>query len=237
MSGPPATAAAPTTRPDPQPDTAASGGATLGRFGRALSLVRKLIDYGKQLAATLQQHAVAATDIFTITMNFGTADIAEIAARIARALHLAGALEDRLISRAAQPERAPPIGIPAVRQPRAALPAERPATPAAQRDAGVRRCLDGLPTAEDIAAQMRRRPICAVIAEICRDLGIKPSHPLWRELSWVIFDNGGNVSGLLKHIFKQGSLYFERWCAERGIDMYAPLWPPQPRAACNTAPS
>ncbi len=237
MSDPQAPAAAETTAPDPQQDPASSGGATLSRVGRALSLVRKLIDYGKRLAGTLQQPTVAATDVFDASMNFGAADLAAIVARIARALHLAGALEDRLISLAAQPERASRGNLPAVRQPCAAPPAEHAAPPVAPSDDGAQSNLDGLPAAEDIAAQMRRRPIGAVIADICRDLGINPGHPLWRELSWVILDNGGNVSGLLKHVFRQSTLHFEHWCADRGIDMHAPFWPSQPRAACSTSPS
>jgi hypothetical protein len=39
-----------------------------------------------------------------------------------------------------------------------------------------------MPTAEQIAAEVRRRPIGAVIADICRDLRILPSHPLWRDI-------------------------------------------------------
>ena len=42
--------------------------------------------------------------------------------------------------------------------------------------------LTHLPTPEQIAATVRRQPIGAVFADICRDLGIPPSHPLWREL-------------------------------------------------------
>jgi hypothetical protein len=53
-----------------------------------------------------------------------------------------------------------------------------------------------LPTAEQIAAKVRRQPIGAVLADICRDLGIPPSHPLWDELRRVINEYGGNFSRL-----------------------------------------
>ncbi len=241
MSGPPATAAAQTAHPEPQQDpqqeAAASGDVEPGRIGRALSVVRKLITYGKQLVGTLSQRAIAATEVYSITLDFGTTDLAEIIARIARALDLAAALEDRLVSRAAQPERTPPANLPSDRQPRAAPPGVPATPPAAARDDDAKPCLAGLPTAEDLAAQFRRRPIGAVIADICRDLGIKPYHPLWRELSWAILDNGGNVSELLKHIFKRDSQFFEHWCAKSGIDMNAPFRPPQPREAWDTGAS
>jgi hypothetical protein len=41
---------------------------------------------------------------------------------------------------------------------------------------------------------VRRRPVGAVIADICRDLGILPSHPLWRELSEAIIRLGGSLA-------------------------------------------
>ena len=82
----------------------------------------------------------------------------------------------------------------------------RPA-PAACRQAGrpARRrarcqCLARLPTAAQIAAEVRRRPAGAVIADICRDLGILPCHPLWRELSPLIIRHDGNIAMLFKDI-------------------------------------
>ena len=54
-----------------------------------------------------------------------------------------------------------------------------------------------------IAAKVRRQPIGAVIADICRDLGIMPSHPLWRELQMAIISECGNFAGLVKDILEQ----------------------------------
>jgi len=48
---------------------------------------------------------------------------------------------------------------------------------------------------------VRRRPIGAVIADICRDLGIIPTHPLWQELSVAIIWHGGSFNRLFKDIF------------------------------------
>ena len=54
-----------------------------------------------------------------------------------------------------------------------------------------------------VAAKVRRQPIGAVIADICRDLGIMPSHPLWRELQMAIISECGNFAGLVKDILEQ----------------------------------
>jgi hypothetical protein len=64
-----------------------------------------------------------------------------------------------------------------------------------------------LPTPEDIAAEVLRRPVGAVIADICRDLGIVPSNPLWRELSLAIISNGGNLATLFKDTWKRVSMW------------------------------
>jgi hypothetical protein len=195
MSAPPA-AAALTNRPDPHQDRPAAGADAPSRTGRLLGLVRALIDYGRQLAATLQQRT-SATNIADVTRNFGTIDIGEILARITRGLLRAAALETRLSSRLARQQAAsaaPPA--PSPRQPRAARPADRSASAADTRPTR-------LPTPGDIAAAVRRRPIGAVIADICRDLGIVPSNPLWRELPLAIIANGGNLATLVRDILKR----------------------------------
>ena len=60
-----------------------------------------------------------------------------------------------------------------------------------------------MPTPEQIAADIRRRPVGAVIADICRDLGILPGHKLWQELSLAIIDHRGSLTGLTKDIFRR----------------------------------
>ena len=76
------------------------------------------------------------------------------------------------------------------------MPPSRPPPHADEPDAGLVR----LPTAAQIAAEVRRRPAGAVIADICRDLGILPCHPLWRELSPLIIRHDGNIAMLFKDI-------------------------------------
>jgi len=212
VSGQPATAA-PSLRPDPHQDRPPAGCDASSRTGRLRSLVRKLIDYGKELASTLQQHASAA-NLAVVTRHFGTTDIAAILACITRGLLRAAALEARIVSLPARPDNAPArTSAPSHRQPRAAQPAAQPAGDAESR-------LARLPTPGHIATEIRRRSIGAVLADICQDLGIVPSHSLWRELSLVLTENGGDI----------GTLY--RATAERlrprVADPFATIIPPMP---------
>lgn len=175
------------------------------RTGRLLDLVRRLIDYGKELAATLHQRA--ATDARSVACSFGTADLALILLRIKRGLLRANALEARLVQNATRLDAGPtPRSAPAEHKPRAAKPAapraEDPDTPIE------------LPTEAEIAAWVRRRPIGAVIADICRDLGIVGNHPLWRELHRAITGEGGNYARLVMDIIDRGArLIAEAWRA------------------------
>ncbi len=160
------------------------------RSGRLLALIRKLIDYGRELGATVRQR-VAADPIFA-KASFGASDLAVIVARIARGMRLAQALEARVLSRSAALDKG--------KSPRRARsdPRHRPPASPPTRDADPR--LARLPTAEQIAAEVRRRPIGAVIADICRDLGILPSHPLWREVQRATLEYGGSLARLLRDI-------------------------------------
>jgi hypothetical protein len=168
--------------------------------GRLLSLVRKLIDYGRQLAASLQQRTLG-SDLASATLGFGTGDIALILARITQGLLRATALEARIERAAARLDVAPrPLAARAQHLPRAAQP---PAEPVALGADEPDSRLVHLPTPARIAAEIRRRPAGAVIADICRDLGITPSHPLWRELSEVIIRHGGNLATLYKDISRR----------------------------------
>jgi hypothetical protein len=161
--------------------------------GRLLTLVRKLVAYGLELAATLQR------DPTNRPRHLGTGDIALILARIAQGLHRARALEERLIRNAARLD-APP------KPPRSSSPLRsRPIPPPAPyRDRSNLHPAD-LPTPEQIAAAVRRRPIGAVIADICRDFRILPSHPLWREVSQLVVRHGGSLTALLRDIIGQAA--------------------------------
>jgi hypothetical protein len=157
------------------------------RSSRLLTLVRKLVDYGKLLADSLRQRA-APNDTTGLFRSFGTRDVALILARIAQGLTRARFLEEKITRVADRLDANPqPKPTPRLRTPRASpCEAEAP-SPAPTANTDLR-----LPTADEIAAKIRRQPIGAVLADICRDLGIVRGHPLWDELHLAITIYGGD---------------------------------------------
>jgi hypothetical protein len=217
------------TAPTRDPDPPRAGTDTPGRIGRVLLLVRKLIDYGRQLAATVQQRAAAPGFTF-FARPFGTADLAVILARITCGLRRAAALEARLCARAARGQdlATAPIRLPAARAPRSAQQAAPPdAQPEPQPADPVQDPrLARLPTEEEIAAEVRRRPIGAVIVDICCDLGIAPGHldrAFWDEINHAIMMYGGSLARFF------GDLR-ERQRAFRSGDHSDDDWPGWPMA-------
>jgi hypothetical protein len=192
-----------------------------------LSLLRKLIDYGQHLVRSVQQRAAAGT-LISIALHFGTLDAAVILARIARGLLLANALEARLIIR--------PVRLDA--RPAPAVPATVRAPPEGAehmvRRAVKRPVLPDVPTAEEIAAALRHRPAAAVIADICRDLGIVPAHPLWGEVMSVLSEHGGGFVKYFKNVMDRMCLWLTARAAVYTEARAAPRL--QPAAARSTGP-
>jgi len=200
-------------------------------IGRVLSLVRKLIDYGRQITGTLQQRAVA-PGFARFAMPFGTADLAIILARITDGLSRATALEAKLCRQAARGQdlTPPPMRTPAAHRAPPARAVAPPPTQAAPDDPRLAR----LPTAEQIAAEVRRRPVGAVIADICRDLGIVPAHPLWGEVMTVLSGHGGNFVKFFKDVMARVHSWLT---APSALD--ANGWPvlgSHSAASCGTGP-
>ena len=219
-------AAAPTL-PDPGQDRAAASAEKPSRAARFLTLVRKLIDYGKEVAQELRQNA-AGMHPFRLATRFDTVDIEQIFARIARGLRLAAGLEARLISHPPQEKSPVSTGArtdAAPRPPRTAQLSHRRAKLAADPR------LAALPSAEEIAAECRRRPIGAVIADICRDIGIMPGHPLWRELNLTIMETGGDATALLIELLRRGRDFIANSPLAQ-VSLIPPMppgWKPPPR--------
>ena len=228
MTAVPTSAALP-NNPDPPRGQgqrpADSSGPAQSHAGRVLSLLRKLIEYGQELARTVQQRA-AATTLLTVAVHFGTRDFALILARITRGLLLANALEAKLVSRPVReiredvvPARLPVPAERAKRTPRRRVP--RPVLP-------------DVPTAEEIAAALRGRPAAAVIADICRDLGIVPAHPLWREVVLVLSGPGGSFGTFFKDVMARVLPGLSAPAADDAEGWAPPPW--QPVASCGTGP-
>ncbi len=201
------------------------------RTVRLLGLVRRLISYGKDLTATLQRRPSIETIIAT-GLHFGIVNVAVILARITRALRLAEALETRLEHRAARPEPARPAAAPA--SPRKSR-SPRPKAPPRNTESAA------LPSAEEIAEQLRRRPVYAVLADICRDLGLTQGDPLWQEVQDLVLEFRGSGIGLLKGDFARiRSLRFYPWDNNPRMtpEQLLQIWqaPPVSPAAASTGP-
>jgi hypothetical protein len=224
--------AAPCPEADPPGDQPAVGVAAT-QSGRLLGLVRRLIDFGRQLVTTLQNQP-APEAVAGITLCFGTINLALILARITRGLRLAAALEERIVRDPRgidEPHHRPallrtpdsPRTSDSLRTPAARSPGSRPSRRQARPREDDAALLARLPTAGEIAEQVRHRAIGEVIADICRDLGITADHALWPELRDAIIRHEGNFAHLVRDMI-------QRVCVIRPItrEMVPPPPPPMP---------
>ena len=201
-----ASATLPVASPAPDPDRAGPDVPprdALPRVGRLLGIVRKLVAFGTNLLNTLQQGASAQREARTMHA-FGTKDLALIIARIKCGLQRAAGLEVRLNGFVKRGRDLRPSPW------RPSTPRERKAADAAP-DATAPRApvrtevLALLPSAEEIAEQVRSRPIGVVISDICRDLGLAPGlmdGVMWQELSEAFLDCGLSLARFLRGCWK-----------------------------------
>ena len=167
-------------------------------IARLLQVLHWLIGYGRTIAETLHQRS--AQEFRSFAERYRRSDFNEILARIKRGLVLAAALQENLLDRASTGHDVAPVNF-------------RWFTPRPDRTSGstgtrtrvrhtniVDMPPDLLPTAEQIAAELRRRPLGAVLADICRDLGIRPgdlTEAQWAELHQLILKYGGDPTDVL----------------------------------------
>jgi hypothetical protein len=100
-------------------------------------------------------------------------------------------------------------------------PEPRPADPA--EDPRLAR----LPTEEEIAAEVRRRPVGAVIVDICCDLGIAPGHldaEFWGEIRHAIMMYGGSLASFVQDLDDRLFAFFTGGHSDRAD----PGWPTPP---------
>lgn len=176
----------------PAPQTAAPSAAPAQQGqgsrprGHLLGLVRRILDYGRDLVASLQQQNTP-TASPRVAWDFGTIDLSVIISRILLGLRIAEALEARLLRRTPPQEKPKVIRARPLAKPRPARP-----KPAEQPDDDLT-----LPSAEAIAARIKGRPAGAVIVEICRELGINATHPLWLEIQDAIYVYQGSMARMM----------------------------------------
>ena len=166
------------------------------RSAALLQIIRTLIEIGRQrLAAVRSQPGPEETH--DIGCAFGTFNVAVILARILRGLRIAAALEDRVIATTPRIDAPPPARVAASRPSR---PRPKPNRLDADDNAAL---LARMPTDQEIAEMIRRRPIGAVLVDICHDLGIGTDHPVWQELRWIIIDHHGTPEPVMQRTFQR----------------------------------
>ena len=203
----PALIAAPAQTPDPQQDPAPAPQSARTIF--LLTVVRALITFGKELSAALQHSAGAAKVPFDVAVRFGTCNIALLIARVTRGLELAAALEAKLTLRA---HRSDPVRTAPTRR---SLAARKPTGPRANVPGfdSADDVIPAIPTAEEIAAALRRLPLHAVLTQICSDLGLLPSDPLYQEVERAIMDANRAPIALGKDVRKRVALGIRNFIA------------------------
>jgi len=174
-----------------------------------LRIVTILIAFGGHLAATLERRA-RGRGFATIAQFFGTATVASILPHLRRGILRAEALQRLLLARALRGRD--------LRPPAPPRPPRRPAQPAPRRSA--RRIgkqepltLATLPSADQLDAEVRRRPIGRTLAAICRDLGVAPllcQGAFWNELFAAIPEHGGNLVRLVLDLQGRAERYVKQ---------------------------
>jgi hypothetical protein len=148
------------------------------RSSRLRALIDDLILFGNILLETLR-HEPESEAAIGIIKRFRTATAAAIIARITRGLMLAAALAGRVERSAKRIDNppAPRLDVTPAKRPARPRPPECLAT--TDDDAAL---LARMPTAEEIAANIRTRPIGDVLADIANDLGLNYEDPLYRRI-------------------------------------------------------
>jgi hypothetical protein len=182
-----------------------------GRIGAVLHVLAVLVAHARHFAATATTR-VSVPEFATAAAIFGTSDLPTILHRLQRGMLRALALRDYLLARAARgrnlrfawpprvellPHHLPPAGP--ARRPRAVPLRPRRPEPALldSGDPDASR----LPTPEELAAEVRRRPVGRTMAYICLDLGIVPGlcdGEFWNRVEKTLRRYGGSLGCLYR---------------------------------------
>ena len=140
---------------------------------RLRALIDDLILFGRMLIETLRVEPDS-EGAARFMGRFRTSDITAIIARITRGIMLATALDARVARCAKRIDK--PLSA-RLDKPIKQTGRQRPAKSPRTDDAA--RLLTRMPTAEEIAESIRRRPINAVLADIAHDLGLVETDQLF----------------------------------------------------------
>jgi hypothetical protein len=216
MSDEPTNPAQNAAPPGENPHTAVPGKPSLA--ARLLTVIRTLVDIGQKRLAAIRDQKLSTGEVHDTGHAFGTFNLSVIVARLLRGLRLADALERRVIASAARidgPKRSPRPYVQRVsRPPRKPKPSE------AEDNAAL---LARMPTEQEIAAMVRRRPIALILGDICADLGIGPGHPhwqqAWRELRSAMAAYPGQVQRHFKRAMRRAANAYQEV-----VEGLAPNW-------------
>jgi len=175
------------SEPTPPPGTSRTARTTVPPgIGLVLNVLRLLISYACHIAAKAEECAVRG-DLSPVNPSFGKSITFEaLIIRVARGLRRALMLQEMLLERAATGCDIEPV--------------ERRHHPHAGgsrnggQDGDKPPKVERLPSGEEIAAELQRRSIGAIVADICHDIGIAPEDittEQWHALQDVINGYGG----------------------------------------------
>lgn len=181
------------------------------RVTRLLGVVRKLIEYGHSLAETFRAHAEAGKAGKPTPVS--AARLKLLVTRLVLGIRLAYMLEADLKRREAEGEDITPSAELA----RPPMPSTRSGAASAPRGSADRTDArpvpadelipPRIPTDAEFAVMLRRKPLGAVLVDICCDLGVTPEalgQAFWRELCNVILMHGGDMGRLLRNLPPRG---------------------------------
>ena len=193
-----------------------------GRIGAVLHVLAALIAHVRHFTATATTR-VAAPEFATAAAVFGTDHLPTILQRMQRGLLRALALRDYLLARAARGHNLRFAWPPRVElQPHHRPPAKPASSSRAERRRPCRPdpALLGpddprasrMPTPEEFAADVRRRPVGRTIAYICMDFGIAPGlcdGDFWNQVEKILRRYGGSL-GRIYQVRAQREDTFQR---------------------------
>ncbi len=182
-----------------------------GRIGAVLHVLAALIAHARHFTATATTR-VAAPEFATAAAVFGTYDVPTILHRMQRGILRALALRDYLLARAArghnlrfawppyvelQPHHRPPAKPASTPRPARSRPCRPDPALLGPDDPGASR----MPTSEELAADVRRRPVGRTMAYICMDFGIVPGlcdGDFWNQVENTLRRYGGSLGRLFQ---------------------------------------